>query len=147
MSIRQDIRDRVIALLNTDRPSNVPEFTKRRYVPGQRITEQIAGVFFIAEPAERMGGKGGPATLRKFVLAVQVVDAVEETDEADDALEPALEWITRQLGGTNLEGLVHDIEHTGTGWDAESRELFYIAGTTTWRVEYHTLRADLSRRS
>jgi hypothetical protein len=147
VTIRQTIRDQVLELLNTDRPNNVPEFTKRRAVPGERVTEQRGAVFFVAEPAERVGGKGGPVTLRKFILAVQVIDAVEETDEADDALEPALAWVTAKLGNTNLSGLVHDIEHTGTGWESDSRELFYICATTTWRVEYQTLRADLDRRS
>lgn len=147
ITLRQSIRNGVIELLNTARPQDVPEFTKRRYVPGERVTEQRGSVFFVAEPAERIGGRGGPVTQRKLVIAVQIVDAVEEPDEADDAVEPALAWITQQLGTATLAGMVHDFEQLGTAWETESRELFYIAATTTWRVEYQTLRADLNRRS
>lgn len=147
VTIRQTIRNRVIVLLNTDRPADVGEFTKRRYVPGERILEQRCAVFFVAEPAQRLGGRGGPATERKFTLAIQVIDAVEEPEEADDVVEPALAWITSRLDTTTLEGLAHDVEHTGTAWETDSRELLYIAASTTWRVEYQTLRGDLNKRS
>lgn len=147
-TVRQLIRDAGILRLNTGRPSSVSEFTKRRYVPGERLREQRCAVFFVAEPAERFGsGKAAPGTLRKLVLAAQVVDAVEDPTDADDVLEDPLAWITKQLGDTNLGGLIHDIEQTGTIWETESRDLYYIAATTTWRIEYHTLKADLTRRS
>lgn len=147
-TVRQQIREAAIALLNTGRPNTLPPFTKRRYVPGERVREQRCAVFFVAEPAERFGSsKAAPGTLRRLVIAAQVVDSVEDPEEADDAVEPALAWITEKLGNTNLAGLVHDIEQTGTVWETDSKDLFYVAATTTWRVEYHTLRNDLTKRS
>lgn len=144
MTVRQDVRDAVIARLNTARPANIPEATRRRYVPGQRVTNQRLAVFFVKEEDKRIGGAGGPVTHRAILIATQVVDAVEDPADADDAVEPALAWLTQVLAASNLSGLVLDIEETGTLWETSNEDLFYIAATVTWRVTYQTARANLS---
>jgi hypothetical protein len=150
VNIRTQIRDAVITLLNTDRPDGIPEATRRRYIPGRYDDDMRIAVFFHREVPERIGGRGGPLTKRTLHLAVVPIVAVEDPAEADDAAEPALEWIVSRLGNTNLGGLAHDIEEgaggEGTSWTALQSNLLWLAVPTLWRIEYQTLRDDLTRK-
>lgn len=145
MSVRQQIRDRIIVELNTDRPSDIPEATKRRYVPGTQLTDPMIGVFFgRKETAAPATNRHSPLRQRELYVAVQCVDAVEEPDQVDDATEAMLEWIVNVLGDSNLNGLAHDIEEVETVWELEYRDLIYCSATIYWRVRYQTLKDDLT---
>lgn len=143
-TVRQDIRDAFISTINLARPSGVAEATRRRYIPGERVTEQRIGVFFLKEENQQPGGRSGPVTSRALTIATQVVDAVEDPADADDAVEPALAWLVRVLAGSNLGGLVHDVTESGTVWETLNQDLFYVAATITWKVNFQTQRANLA---
>jgi hypothetical protein len=143
-TVRQDIRDAFITAINTARPVGVPEATRRRFIPGQRVSSQRLGVFFVKEENVQPGGRSGAVTKRALTLATQVVDAVEDPEDADDSVEPSLTWLVSVLAGSNLGGLVFDIQETATVWETQNHDLFYVAATVTWTVTYQTQRANLA---
>jgi hypothetical protein len=144
MSVRLQLRDAVIAALNADRPTGVPEATKRRFIPGQRLTDRRLAVFLESEDAERPQSRSFPLTDRGLVVVVQAAAAVEEPAEADDALDDLLEHVVESLGNTNLGGLATNVQELSSSWGAGQADLFYIACATRWRVQYQTKRDDLS---
>lgn len=143
MSIRQQIRDRIITELNTDRPTDMPEATKRRYVPGELLTGPRIAVFFRREAARPATNRHSPLTARDLVIATQSLNFVEDASDIDDSVEPLMEWITRILGNSNLDGLAHDIEEGETVWEVQYADCIYVAATTLWTVSYQTRRANL----
>lgn len=145
MSLRQNIRDAAMALLNATPPTGVPTATKRRYVPGEKLAEPRLAVFFAEEEVKRVGGAAGPISKRDFTLAIQAMVGVELPEEADDALEPMLVHIVEAMGDTNLGGLALNVSESSTLW-ASGNEAgrFYLVALTRWKIEYQTKRDDLT---
>lgn len=147
MSVRQDIRDAVIALLNAAPPTGVPVTTKRRYVPGEKLVESRIAAFFAEEAANRIGGAAGPLTKRSLTIALQAMVGVENPEDADDAIEPLLTHIVDRMGDTNLGGLALNVSEVSTLWgSANDAGRFYLVGLTRWQVDYQTRRDDLTRK-
>lgn len=147
-TIRQQIRDAAIAALNTSPPTGVPETTKRRFIPGEKITQPRIAAFFSDEDDQRVGGAGGPLTKRRLIIAIQAIVPVELPDEADDAIEPLLAHIVDVLGDTNLGGLATNVSEIQTVWaTANDAGVFIIVALTRWGVEFQTVRDDLTKRS
>lgn len=149
MSIRQDIRKRVITELNAAPPSGVPEATERRYVSGENVrgaTTRLA-VFPMDETPERVGGPGGALTKRSVVMVVQCIVYVEKPDEADDALDAMLDHVVAVLGDTNLNKLATDIVEVGTQWVVDTSSGVTVAlALSRWRMNYQTVKNDMSRK-
>lgn len=147
MTVRQAIRDQVITDLNATNPTGVPEATKRRYIPGAKIVEPRIAVFLVDEATERINGRGGNLTRRNLTLAVQCVIVVEDPADADDTIEPLLEHVVDVLGNTNLAGAATDVAEVGTQWGGDSSSgLYILMAITRWRIEYQTVRDDLTRK-
>lgn len=147
MSIRQSIRDRAITELNAAPPTGVPQTTKRRYVPGTKLTEPRIAAFFAEEETQRVGGPGSALTSRSFILALQAIVIVEDPADADDACEPLLEHIVSIMGDTNLAGLATDVSELSTLWaSANDSGGFILAAMTRWRIKFQTVKNDLSRK-
>lgn len=145
-TIRKAVRDRAIYELNLDRPTGIPEATKRRFVPGQVIKESRIAVFFAEEDA--MPGPGGrpssPLTRRRLMLAIQSIVAVERPEDADDVAEDMLAHITERMGKTNLNGLAFSVTELSTLWASAPGDLFYLVALQRWAVDYQTAKADLT---
>jgi hypothetical protein len=150
VTVLQDIRDRVIELLNENQPSglNLPTFTKRRWMPGEELEEnEIRGaVLFHRETPERRELRF-PVTPRAHSLAIQIVTAVKNPDEIDDALEAARAFTVSRLGGATLEGLVHEVQEGESVWEVANLGRIHGAVTTLWGVRYQTNRSNLAQRS
>lgn len=150
MSVRTDVRDAVIALLNTDRPTAIPEATKRRFVPGRKFSGPLIAVFFNDEEVQRPPNDSFPARKRSLVIATQCVIGVEDPADADDAAEDLLVHIVGKLGPEDTalrqEGVTRAIE-LRTRWEAGPGDagLYLLAATTHWMLEFQTLRGDLTR--
>lgn len=145
MSVRQQIRDAAIDLLNDFLPTGIPETTKRRFIPGEKLDGPRIAAFFLDEQDQRPGGRSGPITARGLVLALQAIVAVEDAAEADDAIEPLLEHIVERMGDTDLGGLATNVIEISTVWGgANDAGLFYLVALTRWRIEFQTARANLS---
>jgi hypothetical protein len=143
-TIRQQLRDQLITELNEAPPTGVPEASKRRFVPGQRLPEPRLAVFF--GPNETVARKAAPFPVkdRELVISIQAAVAVEDPAEADDAVEPLLAHVADVLNGSNLAGLATEVEELGTEWASGSADLFYHAGVVRYRVRFQTKRNDLS---
>lgn len=146
MSVRQQLRDAAIAALNAAPPTGVPQATKRRYVPGAKLTGPRLAVFFLEEETIQAAGSNSPIVRRAMIYGVQAVAAVEDPADADDAVEPMLAHVTEVLGDTNLGGLATRILELGTLWQTGEGNsgLFHIAALNRWRVEFQTRRDDIA---
>lgn len=146
LTIRQQIRDRALDELNLDRPTGVPVATKRRFVPGQVITENRIAVFFAEEDTQPGPGPrpSSPLTRRKLNLAIQAIVATERPEDADDAAESMLAHIVERLGKTNLAGLAFSVSELSIVWAAQQSDLFYLVALQRWAVDYQTAKADLT---
>lgn len=143
MSIRQDIRDAAIAALNAAPPTGVPSTGKRRYIPGEKLTEPRLAAFFGEEDASRPGGRSAPLTKRSLTLIIQAMISVENPQDADDTVEPLLVHIVDVMGETNLGGLALDVSEVSTLWASGEAGRFYLVALTRWKIEYQTKRDDL----
>jgi len=142
-TVRQQIRDRVITELNTDRPSSLPLVTKRRWHPGEENTSLSIAVIFLEEPTKPIGGRSGPLQDRSLHIGIQCVAGVSNRSEADDALEPALAWATGIIGRSNLNELATEITEINTVWEQAKMDMFYLAATLIFEIRYQTVRNDL----
>jgi len=145
-TVRQEVRDAVIAALNDARDPDLPEATKRRWVPGQANRCPSIGVFFLQEQPRQIGGRHGGLVERPLQIGAQCVVAVSSPDLADDAVEPLLAHVVERLGSTTLSGLALDVEELGTKWEHAQMDRFYLAATMTWQINFQTRRDDLSQR-
>lgn len=147
MSVRQQIRDRAILELNAAPATGVPTTTKRRFIPGEKLTEPRIAAFFAEEEASRVGGPGSALTKRDFILALQAIVVVENPADADDTIEPLLEHIVAVMGDTNLAGLALEVSEIGTLWaSANDAGAFILVAMTRWRIKFQTVRNDLARK-
>ena len=144
MSIRQQIRDRAIEEINAGLPTGVPECGKRRFVPGEKTNAARMAAFFGEEDTKQPGGRAGPLAKRELILVIQAIAVVERPEEADDAVEPMLEHITSVMGDTNLDGLALGVSEISTLWATGEASMFIVAALTRWRIEYQTVRNNLS---
>lgn len=150
MTRRQQVRDAVIAALNAELPTGVPEAGKRRYVPGTMVAEPRIAVFFGEENIEqRPAGWPSGIEQRDHTMIVQAIVAVESPDQADDAMEPLLAHIADTLGGNLLDGLLTDTAELGVLWQqgSDNASAFYLSAWTRWRLQFQTKVGDVSEPS
>lgn len=143
-----DIRDAVIATLNTDRPSDVPEATKRRRIPGDRIVDPVVGVFLHEEPARYpRGNNRSPVTERTRLVIVQIGVSAEDPGDLDDFTEAIREHVVARLGDTTLSGLGLAVEDRGVveAPIAYKLDLYTMLTHVGFAVPYQTKRDDLGR--
>lgn len=146
-TVRQDIRDAVIDLLNDTRPTEVPECTKRRYIPGERRTvTRLAAFFGEEDDARPNNSRSAPLVKHSLVLVLQGIVYLHDIEEVDDALEPMLVHIADRLGNTNLGGLALDVTPISTLWGSTEGDLVVGVAATRWRIEFQTRRDDLTRK-
>jgi hypothetical protein len=138
MSIRKDIRDRIIEELNANRPGVVPAATHRRWSPGETDKDLTISVHFQEEDTDRVGGRHSNLVTRELVIAVQCIGATNYAGFSDDLLEPLLVHVVETLGETNLQGLVDDMHELKTVWETAKMDKFYIAATVTFAVRFQT---------
>jgi hypothetical protein len=145
-TIRQQVRDAAIDAINVDRDPDIPEATKRRWVPGESAQCPMISVFFVEEPATGIGGRHGGLVERALRIAVQSIAAGELPEFSDDLVEPMLAHVVSRLGNTNLGGLALDIVELSTKWESATADRHYVAATQIWSINYQTKRHDLSAR-
>lgn len=145
-SVRLDIRDAVIAVLNADLPTDMVEATKRRWVPSEENRGPLLGVFFLDEPAARVGGRAGPLTQRSLNIGVQVVVSATAPDLVDDLAEVVLQHVVERMGNTTLGGLATNVTEAATIWEPVKMDRIYLSATVRFVVEFQTVRNDLSKR-
>ena len=145
MSLRKDIRDRVLLELNAaPRPDDVPAATGRRWSPGMEMPEPIIQIFCIEEPVNIVGGRSGAVANRGLQLAVQCMVSTSTPAISDDVLEPMLEHVIQRLGDTKLNGLVTSFQEERTTWEVAKVDRYYLSAMVIFGVDYQTKRNNLS---
>ena len=142
-SIRNQVLDAVVALLNTGRPGEVPEFRRERPNPTQQLAAGnvcLAPIPGPQETSETVPNKRGPLTVRHLLVAVEVWNV----GATSVCLDSALIWITGQLAGSRLGGLVHWTEERQTQWARAALDEDYWRATVVFDVEYQTARGNLT---
>jgi hypothetical protein len=141
------ILDACVLALNTDRPQDVPEVTKRRTLPGEKLKEPRMAVFLGDENVERGRTRRDPLTRRAMAIAVQCAAPTDDIEELDRIVAPMLIWSTRILGLSRLGGLVYELRETGTQRRPEHIDLFTMTATQVYECTYQTRRDDLTTRT
>src|SRR5690606_33558554 len=79
-----EILDAIVEELNTDRPADVPEVTKRRVTPGEPVREARMAVFLGDESVDPTRGNVSPRmdsiARRRQQIAVQCVGVTDELE-------------------------------------------------------------------
>jgi hypothetical protein len=142
------ILDASIDALNEDRPTAVPEATKRRAVPGERITAPRMAVFLGNEVLDppRQNSRQDTLARRRLEIAVQCTGVTDDVAELDESVAPMLAWATSVLGMSGLDGLAHYVRETSVTRQAFlDLDRFVIHATIFFECSYQTRRADLTR--
>lgn len=144
-TVRQAIREGLLALLNTDRPAAVPVVRRRLWFPGEDDPRATMGLFTAQEGVSTGGGRHGPVSVRELTLGVQAKATAQDLDAGEDLVEPMLAWAVQIIGATSLDGLIHDTAEVQTTWTQHKQDLLYVVAMQQWTIRYQTLRADLTR--
>lgn len=145
-----EIRDATIVLLNTDRPTEIPEATKRWLFPGAPFEGSRIAVLLDDEPGRYPRDNASSAiTLRNRMVWVQIAVISETGEDLDDQVEDIREWVTSVLGSTNLGGLVLNLHDRGILSNPPPRrymlDRYHLVVHCGWIAEYQTKRDDLSQ--
>jgi hypothetical protein len=146
-SIREQIIQAALALLNTGTPSGVPQ-TQRARMEGYDPSELPAiAIKSVREEDEyEKEGKRSYFLKRTFTLRVEVRVVGPAPDQLAD---PMLVWAGKQLGGqTFLSGgvnLAEECLEALTEWQYASEDQPYVLAQLDFRVYYNTLKTDPAR--
>jgi hypothetical protein len=152
-SIRKQITDSILALLDDGDTSNAPtidsgRINKNRRIPIGRDELPMYSVYLIHEAPTPVGQQRRPVVLdRKLTLEVRVI--VQGND--DDADEHC-QWVTAQIGGAGQlpgqdgKNLVLNISEAETLFEPlEGSEGKITVTSIRWVVDYKTLPADMTK--
>ena len=141
-TIREQIIEAAVAVLNTGTPAGVPVCNRTLMQPSEQSQLPALTVFpFREEINDKSTGKWGPLVTRTLYLRFV---AYASGDPADGALEPIVAWIS-QLGGQQFGGLATDtIEHE-LNWQYDEGNYQVAAVAMDFRIEYPTLRTDATQ--
>jgi hypothetical protein len=132
-SVGESILAAMKTAIDTGKPSEltlVDRSATRPLQPGE------ATLYPITEAARVVGG----LVARELTVRVEVRAAGAIPDQA---LDPALVWVTRALmADPRLGGLCNDILEQSTAWDAAGAEQRYGAAARDFLVRYQTLRTN-----
>jgi hypothetical protein len=148
-SVRQQIVTAAIALLNTSRPSGVPQADETRlesYTPAEL---PAMTVFRIREEGEsEKEGRWSYFVKRTFTLRIELRFA---SDTAPADMDSTYVWVGQQLGqqqfGPSANGgtLAEDCYETLLEWQYADADQPYTLLQIDFRVEYSTLKEDPTR--
>ncbi|HNP65287.1 MAG TPA: hypothetical protein PKH39_15225 [Woeseiaceae bacterium] len=138
----------VIAELNTNRPTDIPEASTRRTIPGEVLEEPRIAVFLGDESVDtpRANSNSDPLARRRLPIAVQCAAPSELAAELDLIVAPMLIWSAKVLGRNRLGGLVHYFRETATQRRTEYLDVAVMTATQIFECSYQTRRDDLTVR-
>lgn len=139
-TIREQIINAAVAAVNSGAPSGVPQCVRTVMQPSEQDQLPTITVFPFREEIDNLKtGRWGPLIVRTLYLRFVIYAS---GNPADGALDPIVEWVSRQLGGSNLGGLAQDaVEHELT-WQYDEGNFAVAAVAMDFRITYQTLRND-----
>lgn len=139
-TIREQIIDAAVAAVNNSAPAGVPVCVRTLMQPAETAQLPAITVFPVREEIDpSKTGRWGPLIVRTLYLRFVIYAT---GDPADGALDPIVEWVAKQLGGSTLGGLAQDaVEHELT-WQYDEGNYAVAAVAMDFRVTYQTRRDD-----
>lgn len=152
-SVRSQIVDAAIALLNTGTPSGVPAADDTRLESYSADAGELPAisVFEIREEMEtEKEGRWSYFLKRTFTMRVEMRIAETVAVKARAAMDPLYVWVGQQLGGINLQnqtfgGLAEDCYEALAEWQYAAADQPYTLLQLDFRVYYSTLKTDPTR--
>lgn len=141
------VRDAMIAELNADPPSDIPDAQKGRWMPGLPLAGPRIGLYFGKEANVLPQQRHSRIAHRGLMIAVQCAVIVETAAEADDAIEPLLVHVVGQLADSTLGNLATSIEEVGVEWESVPADFIYAWATCFLQVNFQTARGDLTAKA
>jgi len=145
-TIRQQILDEILDLLNFGRPSDVPLATSRRWLLGDDVDLPAISVWVIEETrrrGQRSARFGGPDE-RTLKVAIQVVYAGEHNASAERQIDEYIEHVDDVLGDTTITDLAHQVVVDRITWEVVQQDVTYVVATAECLIQYQTTRGDSS---
>ena len=146
MSLRLEVRNRMLRELVRDLPPDVPMATTRRWVPGDEAMLPAISVWLAKETAVPVSARTGGARERKCAVVTQCIAAGDVAAEVEELVEPLAAFVVSRLGDTTFDGLVHSLQEDETIWEVPRAEQLYVVCSIVWIATYHTIRNDLAAR-
>lgn len=143
MTIRLQIRDRILAELNRDLPPDIPMATTRRWAPGDEAALPAISLWIGREKTKPVTARSGGARERECMFVTQAIAVGDVSAEVEELVEPLLAFIVSRLGDTTLDGLVHSLQEDESIWEVPRTDQLYVSCSVIWVATYHTLRDDL----
>lgn len=146
-TLRAQLIDKVLRLLNAGRAPDMPEATTRRWLAGDDQGLPAISVWYdhevrtVGNQSSRLGGP----EVRSLRFNVQAIASTPDADLGDSLVEPMVEWIDDKLGNTVLDDLAHRVIVERTTWEAIQSERLYMVATIQCLIQYQTTRGDSSR--
>jgi hypothetical protein len=139
-SVRKQIVDAAIALINTSPPYTAPLADDTRlqsYTPAE--LPSIA-VFEVREDGQsEKEGRWSYFVKRAFTLRIEIRVAA---DHPRPIVDPMYVWIGQKLGAQQFGGLAEDCYETLLEWQYADADQPYTLLQIDYRIEYSTLKND-----
>lgn len=143
-SVREQIIQAAMVLVNASPPAGVPACQRTRVAPSENAQVPVLVCFPMdeeTEPAPRTG-RFGPNVTHTFTL--QFV-AYATGDVPDQELDPILVWLSQCLGGQQFGGLAIQTTPKKKDWTYSQENVKAGAVAVGFIVEFKTLRNDESQ--
>jgi hypothetical protein len=151
-SIRKQIVDMAIALINTSPPAGVPAADDTRLESYQGVGELPAiTVLELRQESElEKEGRWSYFLNRTFTLRIEMRVAATNAASARVAMDPLYVWVAQQLSGIGQQnqtfgGLAEDCFETIAEWQYAAEDQPYTLLQLDFRVVYSTLKTDPTR--
>jgi hypothetical protein len=146
-SIRKQIVDAAIALINTAPPMGVPTVDDGRLEPYAQPELPAITVYELREEGElaEQNGRWSYFLRRTFTMRVEIRIAETTAIAARAAVDPLYVWLGQNLGGNQFGGLAEDSYETLLEWQHAAEDQAYTLLQVDFRITYTTMKIDPSR--
>lgn len=145
-SVRSQIVDAAITLLNASPPSGVPATDDTRlesYTAGELPSIVL---FEIRDESEtEKEGRWSYFLKHTFTMRAELRIAETVAVKARAAMDPLFVWVATQLGGQQFGALAEDCYPTLAEWQYAAEDQPYTLLQLDFRVLYSTLKSDPTR--
>lgn len=124
--------------LNTGTPGGVPQTQRSRADDIAPASLPAMGLRPVVEDVTRPGGARGPLSKRTLLMALDCWGVATGSAAIDQVIDPMLEWATKALGGSNLGGLVDQVNEVKLAWKSDFEGQPYGKATVYFEVHYQT---------
>jgi len=140
-TIREQIIEAAVALVNTGAPAGVPLCVRTQMQPNEQAQLPAITCFPFREiiTSTKPSGRWGPYIDRVMYLRFVCYNSGAP---ADQSLDDILAWLTQSLGGQQFGGLAADCVESEINWQFDEGNFQVAAAAIDFKIDYQTLRND-----